>query len=185
MDHCCCCSVAESSPTLCDPMDYSPLGFHYLLEFAQTHVHWISDAIQQSHPLLPLSSPAFNLSQHQSRIFSNEAALCIRWTKYWSLGSVLLYAESNDNPISFFLRNHHTTFHRSFTIFLLLPIMHKGFSFSTSSPTFILFFFPRVAILMKVKWYHCSFHLHFCSGKWFVVQSTMNLHPYYAFQLWC
>ena len=49
-------------------MDYSTPGFpvlHYLLEFAQTHVHWVSDDIQPSHPLLPTSPPALNLSQHQ------------------------------------------------------------------------------------------------------------------------
>ena len=59
------CSVAKSCPTLCNPMDCSTLGFpvlHCLLEFAQTHVHWVSDAIQPSHPLLPPSPPAFNLS---------------------------------------------------------------------------------------------------------------------------
>ena len=53
----CCCSVAQSCPTLCDPMDCSTPGFpvlHYLPEFAQTHVHWVSDAIQPSPPLLPL-----------------------------------------------------------------------------------------------------------------------------------
>ena len=64
---CCCCSVAKSHPTLCNPMDCSTPGFsvfHYLLEFAQTHVHWVSDAIQPSHPLLPPLS-VFNLSQHQ------------------------------------------------------------------------------------------------------------------------
>ena len=67
MIHFCCCSVAESSLTLCDAMDCSMLGFpvlHHLLEFAQTHVHWVSDTIQPSHPLLP-PSPALNLSQHQ------------------------------------------------------------------------------------------------------------------------
>ena len=61
-------SVAESYPTLCNPMDYSAPGFpvlHYFLEFAQTHVHWVGDAIQPSHPLLSPSPPAFNLSQHQ------------------------------------------------------------------------------------------------------------------------
>ena len=55
--------------TLCDPMDCSTLGLpvhHQLPEFAQTHVHWVSDAIQPSHPLLFPSPPAFNLSQHQS-----------------------------------------------------------------------------------------------------------------------
>ena len=64
---CCHCSYAQSSLTLCDLMDCSTPGFsvlHRLLEFAQTHVHWISDAIQPSHPLLS-PSPAFNLSQHQ------------------------------------------------------------------------------------------------------------------------
>ena len=54
---------------LCDPMDCSKPGFpvlHHLLEFAHTQVHWVNDAIQTSHPLLPLSPPALNLSQHQS-----------------------------------------------------------------------------------------------------------------------
>ena len=60
-------SVAQSYPTLCDPMNYSTPGLpvhHQLPEFAQTHVHRVSDAIQ---PSLPLSSPspAFNLSQNQ------------------------------------------------------------------------------------------------------------------------
>ena len=61
-------SVTQLCPTLCDPMDYSTPGFpvhHQLLEFAQTHVHWISDAIQPTHHLLSPSPPAFNLSQHQ------------------------------------------------------------------------------------------------------------------------
>ena len=65
----CCCSVTQSCPILCDPMDCStPTGFpvlHYLLELDQTHVHWVDDAIQPSHPLLPPSLPALNLSQHQ------------------------------------------------------------------------------------------------------------------------
>ena len=60
-------SVAQLCPTLCDPMDCSTAGFpvHYqLLEFAQTHVHRVGDAIQPSHPLSS-PSPALNLSQHQ------------------------------------------------------------------------------------------------------------------------
>ena len=51
-----------------DPVNCSILGFpvlHHLLEFAQTHVHWVSDAIQPSHPLSSPSFPAFSLSQHQ------------------------------------------------------------------------------------------------------------------------
>ena len=63
-DHICCCSVAQSCPTLCIPVDYSTRGFpvlHSLREFAQTRVHWISDAIQPSHPLSSPSLPALNL----------------------------------------------------------------------------------------------------------------------------
>ena len=64
----CCCSVIKWCLTLCDPMDCSMPDFavlHYLLEFAQIHVHWVCDAIQSSHPLSSPSPPAFNLSQHQ------------------------------------------------------------------------------------------------------------------------
>ena len=63
-----CCSVTQSCPTLYDPMDCSTPGLpvlHHLPELAQTHVHWVSDAIQPSHPLSSSSLPAFNLSQHQ------------------------------------------------------------------------------------------------------------------------
>ena len=60
-------SVAQSCLTLCDPMNCSKPGLpvhHQLLEFAQTHVHRVSDAIQPSHPLSS-PSPAPNPSQHQ------------------------------------------------------------------------------------------------------------------------
>ena len=61
-------SVAQSCLTLCDPMNRSTPGLpvhHQLLEFTQTHVHWIGDAIQPSHPLSSPSPPVLNLSQHQ------------------------------------------------------------------------------------------------------------------------
>ena len=60
-------SVAQSCPTLCDPMDCSTpeLPVHQLPEPSQTNVHWVGDAIQPSHPLSSPSPPAFNLSQHQ------------------------------------------------------------------------------------------------------------------------
>ena len=61
-------SVVQSCPTVCDPMNHSTPGLpihHQLLEFTQTHFHWVSDAIQPSHPLSSPSPPAFNLSQHQ------------------------------------------------------------------------------------------------------------------------
>ena len=71
MDHkgCCCyCSVTQSWPTLHNPMDCNTPGLpipHHLPEFAQVHVHCISDAFQPSHPLTPFPPAAFNLSQHQ------------------------------------------------------------------------------------------------------------------------
>ena len=61
-------SVAQLCLNLCDPMNCSTPGFplrHQLPELAQTHVHWVGDAIQPSHPLSPPSPPALSLSQHQ------------------------------------------------------------------------------------------------------------------------
>ena len=61
-------SVTQSCPTLCNPMNCSMPGLpvhHQLPEFAQTHVHWVGDVIQPSHPLPSPSPPALNLSQHQ------------------------------------------------------------------------------------------------------------------------
>ena len=58
------------------------LILHYVLEFAQTHVYWVIDAIQPSHPVLPFL--LFPLIFPNIKVFSNEWALCIRWPKYWS-----------------------------------------------------------------------------------------------------
>ena len=80
-----CCSVTQSYPTLCDPMDCSTPGFsahHQLLELTLTHVHLVSDAIWPSHPLSSPSPPAFNLSQYQGLF--QWVSFCIRWPKYWS-----------------------------------------------------------------------------------------------------
>ena len=78
-------SVAQSCPTLCDPMNRSIPGLpvhHQLLEFTQIHIHRVSDAIQPSHPLSSFSPPAPNPSQHQSLFqwvnSSHQVA------KYWS-----------------------------------------------------------------------------------------------------
>ena len=79
------CSVGQSCLTLFNPVDCSTPGFpvlHHLLELALTHVHWVADAIQPSHPLLSPSLPALNL--FQSQVFLNESALHIKWPKYWS-----------------------------------------------------------------------------------------------------
>ena len=78
-------SVAQSCPTLCDPMDCSMPGFplhHQLLELTQTQVHPVGDAIQPSHPLLTSSLPAFIFPS--IRVFSSESVLHVRWPKYWS-----------------------------------------------------------------------------------------------------
>ena len=97
----CCCSVTQSCRTLCDPMDYSMPGFrvlHSLPELAQTHVHWVGDAIQPFHPVIPFSS-AFSLSQHQG--FSNESALHIRWPKDWSFSFSISPSNEYSGLISF------------------------------------------------------------------------------------
>ena len=90
------------SVQLCDPMDCSMPGFpvhHQLLEFTQTHVHWVNDAIQPSHPLSSPSPPAFNLSQHQG--LSKESALCIRWPKYWNFSFSISPCNEHPGLISF------------------------------------------------------------------------------------
>ena len=100
--YCHCCSVAQWWPTLCDPVDCSTPGLpvlHCLPEFAQIHVHWVSDAISPSHPLLLPSPFAFNLSQHQR--FSSESVLCIRWPKYWSFSFSISPSNGYSASISF------------------------------------------------------------------------------------
>ena len=67
-------SVAQLCPTFCNLVDHSTPGLpvhHQLLEFTQTHVLWVSDAIQPSHPLSSPSLPALNLSQRQSQFFAS------------------------------------------------------------------------------------------------------------------
>ena len=78
-------SVAQSCPTLCDPMNHSTPGLpvhHQLPEFTQTHVHQVSDASSHlilCHPLLLLPPVPPSI-----RVFSNESTLHMRWSKYWS-----------------------------------------------------------------------------------------------------
>ena len=90
-------SIAQSCPTLCNPMDCSTPGFpvhHQLLELAKTHVHQVGGAIQPSHPLSSPSPPALNLPS--IRVFSDESGLCIRWPKYWSFS--LSISPSSEHP---------------------------------------------------------------------------------------
>ena len=92
-----CCSVTQLSLTLWNLMDCSMPGFpvlHYLPEFAQTHVHWVKDAINHlilCRPLLLLSSTFSSI-----RVFSNESALRIRWPKL--LEFCFNISPSNEHP---------------------------------------------------------------------------------------
>ena len=89
-------SVAQSCLTLCNAMNRSTPGLpvhQQLLEFTQTHVHWVNDAIQPSHPSSSPSPPALNLSQHQG--------LRIRWPKYWSFSFSISHSNEHPGLISF------------------------------------------------------------------------------------
>ena len=97
-----CSSVAQSCPTLCDPMNRSTQGLpvhHHLQEFTQTHVHRVHDAIQPSHPLSPvLLLPPISPS---IRVFSNESVLRMRYLKYWSFSFSIIPPKVIPGLISF------------------------------------------------------------------------------------
>ena len=95
-------SVAQSCPTLCNPMIRSMPGLpvhHQHPEFTQTHVHRVSDAIQTSHPLSSPSPPAPNPSS--IRVFSNESTRHMRWPKYWSFSFSIIPSKEIPGLISF------------------------------------------------------------------------------------
>ena len=95
-------SVAQSCPTLCDPMNPSTPGLpvhHQLPGFTQTHVHGVGDAIQLSHPLSSPSPPA--PIPPSIRVFSNESTLCMRWPKYWSFSFSIIPSKEHPGLISF------------------------------------------------------------------------------------
>ena len=95
-------SVAQSCLTLCNFMNHSSPGlpvYHQLPESTQTHVHWVSDAINHlifCYPLLLLPSIFPSI-----RVFSNESVLLIRWPKYWSFGFNISLSNEHPGLISF------------------------------------------------------------------------------------
>ena len=87
--------------TLCNHMDCSTPGFpvhHQLPELIQTQVHWVGDAIQQSHPLSSPSPPAFNIAQHQGLF---QSVLHIRWPNYWSFSFSISSSDEYSELTSF------------------------------------------------------------------------------------
>ena len=152
-------SVTQSCLALCDPMDCSTPGllvYHQLPEFTQTPIYWIGDAIQPSHPLLPLLLlPSIFPS---IRVFSNEAVLRIRWPKYWSFSFNIRPSNEYSGLISFgmdwlyllavqgtfkSLLQHHSSkasiLHCSafFTAQLLHPYMTTGKTIALTRLTFV------------------------------------------------
>ena len=112
----CYCSVTQSCPTLRDPTDCNTPGFlviHYLPYFAQTHVHWVSNAIQPSHPQLPPSPPALNHSQYLQHAYKSqenpaghlgylaEQDRCGPYTHQADLSEQRHYSNNHANPCDF------------------------------------------------------------------------------------
>ena len=127
-----------------------------LQEFTQTHLHWVSDAIQPSHSLSSPSSPASNPSQHQS--FSNESTLLMRWPNYWSFSFSISPSKEHPGLVSFrmdwldllpvqgtlkSLLQHHSSkasilWHLAFfTVQLSQPHMTTGKTIALTRPTFV------------------------------------------------
>ena len=137
----------QSCLTLCDPMDCITPGFpvlHHLLQFAQTHVRWVCDAIQPSHHLSSPSPPAFKLSQHQVRVFSSESALHIKWPKYWSLNFSTSPSNEYSGLISFRIDWFDSLAVRG-TLQSLLQ--HHSSKASVSSSALSLFYCPAITSL--------------------------------------
>ena len=140
-------------------MDYSTPNLpvhHQLLEFTQTHVHRVGDAIQPFHPLSSPSPPAFNLSQHQGLF--QKSVLCTRWPKYWSFSFSINPSNEYSGLIFFrmdwldllavqgtlksFLQHHSSKasiLRRSafFTVQLSHPHMTTGKTIASTSQTFV------------------------------------------------
>ena len=165
-------SVAQSCPTLCNPMDCSTPGLpvrHQLPELAQTNVHQVSDAIQPSHPLSSPSPPASIFPS--IRVFSSESVLRIRWPKYWSFSFSISPSNEYSGLISFridwfdllavqrtlkSLLQHHSSkasilWHSGFfRVQLSHPYMTTGKTIALTRWTFIIYL--SITLAISYKW---------------------------------
>ena len=130
-----------------DPMNCSMPGLpvhHQLLEFTQTRVHWVGDAIQPSHPLLSLSPPAFNLSQHQG--FFKWVSSLHQVAKYWSFSSSISPSNEYSGLISFridgFISLHPKGLSRVFSNTTV-----QNYQFFSTQLSFFLSFFNFILFL--------------------------------------
>ena len=152
-------SVTHSCLTLCDPMNCSTPGLpvhHQFLEFTQTHVHRVDDAMHPSHLLLSPSPPSPNSAR--IRVFCNESTLRMRWPKYWSFSFNISPSKEHPELISFrmdwldllavqrtlkSLLQHHSSkasiIQRSafFTVQLSHPYMTTGKTIALTRQTFV------------------------------------------------
>ena len=161
-------SIAQSCPTLCNPMNCSMPGlpvYHQLLESTQIRVHWVGDAIQPSHPLSsPLLLPSIF---HSIRVFSNESALCITWPKYWSFSFNINPSNEHPGLISFrmdlldllavrgtlkSLLQHHSSNASilQHSAFFIVELLH---SYMTTGKTIALTRWKHLIFWVFVTWY--------------------------------
>ena len=136
---CCCCSMANLCPTLYDPMDSSTPGFsvlQHLLQFAQIYVHWVSDAILPSHPLLPPSPFAFSLpfTVNPQSVFPASLPL-----SSGEQNNLLVYHGFLMSLLMLFLLSRKILFH--------LLSMSKGFPFFQANQLYILLEFLPAPLL--------------------------------------
>ena len=144
----CCRSVPKSCLTLCDPVDCGTPGLpvlYYLLEFAQTHVHWVSDASRPTHPGLP-PSPVLSLSQYQG-------------LSQW-VGSLLLVAKVLEHQLQHQSSNEYSG------LTSLISLLSEGLSrvFSSTTVWRHQFFSAQPSLLPNSHIRSAFFFLHFLTS---------------------
>ena len=163
-------SVAQSCLILCDPIDCSTLGLpvhHQLPELTQTHVHWVGDAIQPSHPL---SSPSPVPSIFPGiRVFSNDSVLHIRGPKYWSFS----FSFSPSNEYSGLI-----SFRMDWLDLLAVQGTLKSLLQHHSSKASIIRCRPlRCINIALYKFYSFSFSFIFLNSVWPYKKSILHKYP--------